>query len=349
MASSGGGDNWAWLGLLKWSLNYVDGTSDSPVEPMSEEKRKFLEQVMNDGIVDPSKRLQELLAQLTIDLKDTSKEDSIIEALEEVRDICEQIDFARYFVNMNGLLFLLGCIAQIEVAKSIRLECLKVLSTLAQNNPPVQQKLLESKGLDSLVGLYMTQSNENDPQGSFRTLILQALSCTVRGHAVGEESFCQSRVCRHVIELSLNPESPLKVQRKGVFGLRALITSDLSSTQRVRDFSGCLNRCVELVEHQDVEVREASLGLLLQVLQQRNSVDGVMSHAEQLAVVGVQRIQEVRQMKDDDKELHEHELDLWETLLVEFAKKPTDAVVVESPPLLLTGRPTDDPGTDLPQ
>ena len=69
--SSGGSDSgnspFAWLGLLKWSLAYTDGTSSdqSNALPMSEEDRTFLEKVMAEGIVDEGERMKTILKDLT--------------------------------------------------------------------------------------------------------------------------------------------------------------------------------------------------------------------------------------------------------------------------------------------
>jgi hsp70-interacting protein len=404
MASAGGGGNpsWAWLGLLKWSLSHVDGTrpSDETMAPMSEEKRKFLEMVMTEGIVDPSKRMQELLAKLTdalyvfkqVALQETSDhsvpdaalsveeskadvldQDGMVDALEEIRDIVEQIDYAQYFVKMNGLPFLLGCIAERRgVPAAVRLQCLKVLSTSAQNNPPVQQAMLDTGALDVLVGFYVAEADapENDPNGNMRAMILQTLSCTVRGHVVGEESFCQSQVCRAVVAnaLGLGPQGtvtmpPLKLARKAVFVLRALVTSDISSRKRVKDFNNAILRTIDFVDFQnmeDLELREASLSLLLQILQQGNSVDGIVSQTRQLVGLAVVRVAQIRQMdaSSEEGELYSQEKDLWESVLMELAKKPCDAAIdaqlaqeahTSSAPLMLGGRPPDDPCTDLAQ
>ena len=61
-------DNWAWLGLLKWSLTYVDGTVPSEESPnykeMSTEDKKFLEEVMKDGIINEGERMKTILNHL---------------------------------------------------------------------------------------------------------------------------------------------------------------------------------------------------------------------------------------------------------------------------------------------
>ena len=64
-SSSTGNDPWAWLGLLKWSLQYSDGTKDTPASPMSDEDRAFLEKVMKEGIIDENERMRYILDQAT--------------------------------------------------------------------------------------------------------------------------------------------------------------------------------------------------------------------------------------------------------------------------------------------
>ena len=58
------GDQFAWLGLLKWTLNHTDGTSDSPAAKMTAEDQKFLETVMRDGVVNEGDRMRNILLQL---------------------------------------------------------------------------------------------------------------------------------------------------------------------------------------------------------------------------------------------------------------------------------------------
>lgn len=167
-------NNGAWLGLLKWSLAYSDGTrpSSESLAPMSEEDRKFLESVMQDGIIDEGKRMKAILAELTLALdpllkkkfsnkkeKNTAvdefhrKEEDLLELLFELQDIVEQIDYARAFMSMGGIPFLLGCASERSVvSSSLRQGCLGILATMAQNNPPVQETLLVSENGLSVLG-----------------------------------------------------------------------------------------------------------------------------------------------------------------------------------------------------
>jgi len=189
MSETESNNNNAWLGLLKWSLNYVDGTVPSNesegFKEMSKEDRAFLEEVMKNGIVDEGERMKTILSSLvayldnilkgssggeskdeTIDATSTSKDDVVLvvsedEALvllEDLQFIVEQIDYAKSFAAMGGIEFLIGFSAQKEnVSKTIRSACLTALSTLCQNNPPAQYMMLEHGAILKLLQLYSAE------------------------------------------------------------------------------------------------------------------------------------------------------------------------------------------------
>ncbi len=108
MNNPGGPD---WFGLLKWSLSYSDGTQASPVTPMSEEDRKFLEQVMQSCVKDEVMAMKDALSYLYEAGKkaqeqggemDEAEEEACIDKIEEVKDITEQVDMAETFVKTRG-------------------------------------------------------------------------------------------------------------------------------------------------------------------------------------------------------------------------------------------------------
>merc|ERR1712232_1320619 len=94
------------------------------------------------------------------------EESTILDLLQELRDIIEQIDYARAFCALKGLNFILGIISSslttttststststmvagtttkknktIDIIpQSIQMMCLGILSTLCQHNPQVQK------------------------------------------------------------------------------------------------------------------------------------------------------------------------------------------------------------------
>jgi hypothetical protein len=332
---------------------------------MSAEDKAFLEKVMTDGIIDPGKRMKELLLQLTESLQrlcscDVNKQDdedeepemSLINLMVELQDIVEQIDYANDFVKMNGLPFLCGCTCDNGIPVTIRKQCLRILATLAQNNPPVQQAMLDYGALDKLCNLY-TQIMEDDESGTFRTLLIQALSCMVRSHVVGEETFCRvgrELIIHQAIGLT-NVDSPRNVRRKMLFLVRALLTSDYSSRQRVQDFSAVIHHTIVsfLDQEEDWELREETLGLLLQILQQKHSMDEVWRERDIVLDWLVPRINTLRAHPSEEY-CTDEELELSESLLSELSKdlsshnvaitvSDDDSLIQNSPIMMLEGAP----------
>ena len=187
----------AWLGLLKWSLAYTDGTSDTSPSPMDPEKKAFLEKVMKEGIIDEGERMTTILKEASGILEDWTvaqkavtpeQEEHVQVLLEELRGIVEQIDYARMFAAVSGLPFLLGMIEEQEsIPRSVRMLALGILSTMAANNPPVQQQLLEVGSIRILTQVFFDAAEDYPLQAR----IVQAISANIRSHEVAESVFCQ--------------------------------------------------------------------------------------------------------------------------------------------------------------
>lgn len=387
-----------WLGLLKWSLQYTDGTRPSEESPtaMSDEDRAFLESVMRDGIVNEGERMRVVLSELAAYAASASSssgndEDDAraVGLLEELSDVVEQVDHARALSVMGGTAFLLGVVAGDvgggRVPASVRRSCASTLATAAQNNPPVQERALrDENALGALGGAFLratAAAAEEDPDGVARAALLKALSCVVRGHAVGEESLCRDERSRSVLGLGLGavaltptdgatppPPPPPRLRLRALFLLRALLTSDTSSRRRVRDFENCVRKVVEglLLDDHDDEgdavadaVRELSLGLVSQILSQKRSVDAVLDDKDALVAKGVFRVSALRRRRTDrrgDPPAEEDaETRLWEDVLVRLSRSERDADDEEEktndtndaePTLAIAGPPATNTGTD---
>ena len=391
MADSGGPNTpWAWLGLLKWSLSYTDGTSPSgeAFQPMSDEDKAFLESVMKDGIIDEGERMKTILSDMTAaleqmrnhfdiegsksqgDVEDTKndfpdmKEEDIVELLHELQDIVEQIDYARAFSAMGGLQFLLGCASERDVVPcAIRSSCLGVLATLCQNNPPVQDSMLNQNSARILADLYFSELlpegvGVNEPDGVLLGKVVQAMSCSIREHAAAEEGFCNEVYGRRVIELGLGLHSrnemvakpPTTLRKRCLFFLYALVTSDTSSIGRVKSFEPCIKHLacnfLDPSLETEFEIREMALQLLDQLMKQKRMIDMTVEMKGKIVGLGIRRIKEIREMEGEDREFAQVELDLWESLIVEVARigallghgedahAPTE---ISNPPSLLEG------------
>jgi len=312
---------------------------------MSEEDKAFLEAVMREGIIDENERMKVILKQVTETMEKwkTSKftkeeEDSTEELLQELRDIVEQIDYARAFAAMKGLVFLLGCAGERErMPKSTRILCLGILATLSQHNPPVQKELLELGSVKLLSDLYFVEDEQSDEDsdGQLRARILQAISANVRSNELAETVFCQVDQAVSLLEAGIgkNKNVPAVVCKRALFFLRALITSDFASRDRVRQFSSCIEHAIDCfllsqltTTQASAELTEMALTLTEQILQQKKSVNAILDRKNALISLGSQRVAALRNMEGDEKEYAQVELVLWLEILalVESATPDVD-------------------------
>lgn len=352
-----------WLGLLKWSLAYSDGTKPSgDTKPMNKEDKEFLEKVMREGIVDEGERMKSILADLTTSLEallggDSSAptatageegeektkelgEEDMLELLQELRDIVEQIDYARAFMALGGIPFLLGCATHDSadgrpaMPASLRKGALGVLSTMCQNNPSVQLSLLEHGHLPQLLQLFLDHTPGADGSGgddAVREKALQAVSASVRGHATAEHVFCQNDQGTAALQLGLGmtmrvpkPSAPLRT--RALFFLRALLLADDAGADRYARFGDAVSFvCTHGVDEaweEDGNVREMGLALLAQLLQREAAAPAVLRHRDRLGAGGVRRIAAIRALPEggEEREYASLELEAWEALLVALSE-----------------------------
>merc|ERR1712232_423629 len=341
MGTSAPDEQWAWLGLLKWSLSYSDGTkpsSDSIV--MSEEDKQFLEEVMKNGILDENERMKYILKQMTIAMEGfkSSSTNINIEELEdlllELRDIVEKIDYARAFCSLKGLPFLIGSVQERKVPESIRIACLGILATVCQNNPPVQIQLLELGAIRILSDIFFSETDQN-----VKAKAVQAISANVRNHATAESVYCETEQAAALVAqgLGVSGEVSEQLKKRTLFFLWALITSDFSDQSRVRKFEASTAFVADhfLDETNSSEIREISLQFLNRVLEQKLSVNVLLGTRKNAIVgIGVKRVSTLRGLVGDEREYAAVELEQWEALLLNLSR-----IAPDPRPLITAGQP----------
>ena len=359
MSSGGGGDPWAWLGLLKWSLSYSDGTKDNSdtMTPMTPEDRAFLELVMKEGIIDENERMKFILKQATLAMEYFQKceleqdssivkseeeppisDDALEDLLQELRDIVEQIDYARAFLSLKGPPFLLGCVSETKaVPETIRLACFGILATVSQNNPPVQKELLELGALKTYSDLFHLNGEEDTTTTSMplKARIMQATSSCVRAHEVAETVFAHLEQAPALMAAGLDPkfEPSSSLQSRTLFFLRALVTSDTATRIRVHTFAGPIVCVIDhyLQESNTPDLRETALALLVQLLEQKKSVNAILLRKESLVALGVQRISALRALTGEARDFAQTELESWTSLMILLARATPDQESSSSP------------------
>lgn len=350
--SGGGGDPWAWLGLLKWTLAHQDGTrpSDESMTPMSKEDREFLEKVMKEGIIDENERMKVILQEFSKamdyyrsqqqppknDVEEMKEEppistEDLEDLLQELRDIVENIDWARAFVSIKGLNYLMGAItvtpdgAGVDaIPESIRNLCLGILATLAQNNPPVQKELLEMGAIKALSDLFLA---EHTPVTT-KARIMQSLSAVVRNDELTEGVFDRLPQSPGLMVQGLDMDPGISndsLRSKTLFFLSAFLTADTATSVRAEKFAGAIAMIAGpqyLGERSDSSLRESSIGLLRQLLERHMSIPLLLERKDMLASLGVQRISQLRASADTREDAHvtQQELNDWESFLILLAR-----------------------------
>jgi hsp70-interacting protein len=313
-------DPWAWLGLLKWSLSYSDGTHASNVQALSPEDKAFLEAVMKEGIIDENERMKEILREVTNIFENwrtsadrsCSDKDTVEMLLQELRDIVEQIDYARAFAAMKGLGFLLGSVQEQSIPQSTRSNCFGIIATMCQHNPPVQKELLEMGSLKIFSDLFF----QDDGQVNLRPKILQAMSANVRSHDLAEAVLCELPQSIEIFRLGLR--QPETIQRT-LFFLHALVTSDSADSNRIQKYSEIVAFVMDQFLLQDApqsEITELALSMITQLLEQNKNIDEIRLRKNVLISKSIQRVADLHKLSGQEKEYAQMELDLWENLLL---------------------------------
>merc|ERR1712232_535323 len=222
------------------------------------------------------------------------------------------------FAAMGGLTFLLGCASEPTqiIPTTIKSHCLGVLATLCQNNPSVQYNLLELGAMKTLVTLYNNSSSSQSIQ--IQTKVVQTLSCMIRNHAMAEHIFCQDEMSIQVLEsgLGLSTDTTTTtsaLQKRCLFFLQALVTSDTADKKRLQTFTPCLNFIItKFLTCDNVELREMTLSMVLRLFQQDAQI--LTHHTNLLQTIGTQRISTIQSLTGEELDFAQEELYHWQTL-----------------------------------
>ncbi|KAE8906730.1 hypothetical protein PF005_g15766 [Phytophthora fragariae] len=266
-------DQAKWQALMKWTMKHTDGTTPTEATPISEDKRRFLEKVMNEGVIDENERVKDILRILEGEdprLVFASEDGDIADEgdgvspeelaqykdalLDELLTRIDQIDNAQNFVKMGGLRVMTNVIHTYE-QPSTRALAAEVCSVVVQNNPFCQDAAVES----GLLEVLCTQARE-DKDVTCRVKALLGISCLVRHHAAAEKRFLGDS-CKGLELLLQNLESAadIRLQRKSLFFLRYLIRTTRSTADLVLQKSLFIQSAAAFITHEDVDLCESSL------------------------------------------------------------------------------------------
>ncbi|CEG37423.1 Armadillo/beta-catenin-like repeat-containing protein [Plasmopara halstedii] len=266
-------DQAKWQALMKWTMKHTDGTTPSVATPISEDKRRFLEMVMNEGVIDETERIKDILRimegedpRLVFAAADgtvaTDSDDSSPEELDQYKDTLleelltriDQIDNAQNFVKMGGLRVMTNVIQKYTQASSRALAA-EVCSIVVQNNPICQDAAVDFGLLEVLCTL---AREDNDM--TCRVKALLAISCLVRHHNAAEKRFL-GEICKGLDLLRQNLENAtdIRLQRKSLFFLRYLMRNNRATADQVLQMDFFVQSVAAFINLKDIDLCESAV------------------------------------------------------------------------------------------
>lgn len=346
-----------WKGLLKWSLQYHDGTAPTDSAPMSEEKRKFLEDVMASLVVDESKRIVEIIDMLMDGIGGALEqdEDRVEEIFDELEDIVCQIDYANFFIKLNGL-FAISELLKSE-SELMRERALSIVSTVAQNNPEAQAAVHNFQGKAFFTGLIEHCRVETD--GRAKAACLSGVSAVLTNFEAAENTFFESEGLRTLAETISGAEDRdgNLAGRKANFVAKKFFMLDNPRAEKTRMLAdSLLGPLIGATGVEDDDRREKALEAIAPLLGALAEVGAAVGEADRSALLQMRRARAER-LAAVPAEGAEAERELWASVMaaLDGAGPSGSAGVADpvaetgaaetEPPVLMIGMPAE----NLPQ
>eukprot|EP00981_Chlorochromonas_danica_P007522 scaffold1767_cov178-Ochromonas_danica.AAC.27 len=255
-----------WLGLLRWSLAYQDGTQTSQFNQLSEQDREWLGSVLKEVVKDEAERMNEIILSLQEKHQSGAFQSQQTEAfslLEELQDIIEQTaaapsggqDSRASYSSQAGR----GRPRHFDTKQSCRARQPCKAGCFGETDGSLPGgsgcfPLLE--GEMNLFSHPISTQPHPHPFSPPPEQVHYAVSCLVRGHALLEEKFFQSFFLSYLSHIASLPDH-LPLFHKAFFLSSSLISSDTATADRVE-------RMVDLLL--PLVVRQPSKDILLTLL-----------------------------------------------------------------------------------
>ncbi|XP_055920685.1 uncharacterized protein LOC129952223 [Eupeodes corollae] len=199
-------------GILKYAITNSKTEDGSQTftgnEQLDSERKQFLENAIKSMTVDVIGELERAIH--ILELKESTIEDKI-EALNIVRDLAGNIDFANNFIQIGGSKVVFDCLKNTN--PKLRICAAYVIAELSQNNPFCQKHFLQAGALQELI---VCTKEDGDVASSS----MHAISALVRNFEDGSAKFIELGGLECLLERLHSENSRVFV--KACFLLRAL-------------------------------------------------------------------------------------------------------------------------------
>lgn len=179
-----------------------DQSNNQSTREISPEKRQFLEEALKSRSVNPNEEMKKCIDCLK---NQNETEERRLEALETLRDWCEDINFSIDYHKMNGYGLLFDLMN--DKNEEVRALACDFVGTLAQNNEYCQESLLRMEIMKPLL-----EKLCNDDDKNVKIKALYAISCLIREYPKGLEMFLTYNGVQALVNTIKIPNEKIKLK-----------------------------------------------------------------------------------------------------------------------------------------
>ncbi|XP_039100169.1 hsp70-binding protein 1 isoform X2 [Hyaena hyaena] len=308
-------------GLLQMAITAGSQEPDPPPEPMSEERRQWLQEAMSAAFrgqreeVEQMKNCLRVLSQPAPSLAgeaDLAADQQEREgALELLADLCENMDNAADFCQLSGMHLLVGRYLEAGPA-GLRWRAAQLIGTCSQNVAAIQEQVLGLGALRKLLRLL-----DRDASDLVRVKALFAISCLVREQEAGLLQFL--RLDGFSVLMRAMQQQVQKLKVKSAFLLQNLLVGHPEHKGTLCSM-GMVQQLVALIRTEHSPFHEHVLGALCSLV--TDFPQGVRECRE--PELGLEELLRHRVQLLQQHEEYQEELEFCEKLLQTCFSSPTD-------------------------
>uniref|UniRef100_A0A2K5VNF5 Hsp70-binding protein 1 n=1 Tax=Macaca fascicularis TaxID=9541 RepID=A0A2K5VNF5_MACFA len=307
-------------GLLQMAITAGSEEPDPPPEPMSEERRQWLQEAMSAAFRGQREEVEQMKSCLRVlsqpmpptagEAEQAADQQEREGALELLADLCENMDNAADFCQLSGMHLLVGRYLEAGAA-GLRWRAAQLIGTCSQNVAAIQEQVLGLKPC-SCCGCWTA-----DACDTVRVKALFAISCLVREQEAGLLQFL--RLDGFSVLMRAMQQQVQKLKVKSAFLLQNLLVGHPEHKGTLCSM-GMVQQLVALVRTEHSPFHEHVLGALCSLV--TDFPQGVRECRE--PELGLEELLRHRCQLLQQHEEYQEELEFCEKLLQTCFSSPTD-------------------------
>ncbi|CAF1528329.1 unnamed protein product [Adineta ricciae] len=304
--------------LFQWTVkntaeeDAAAAATTTDVEPMTAEKREWLNNALENMTVNPVERLKLCISKIKdAEVNEAQKK----EFLDELCHWAEELDLAKDFFTIGGLDILAPLLDHSD--DQIRIQICSLIATLVQNNDHCQRIIVQS-GLQQKLLKIVEESNNAD----LKTKAVTAISALIRGYTLGQLQLQKYQGAKVLIKALSSPIPRLQIK---LCFLMNTICSSSAQMKKIFYENGALEELIRLFNNEACPDHQHILETILTLSSAKpNALFSLAERDSALVEQFQQKLNERRQVIQNSEE--EDEINLINqirVLLTSSASEPT--------------------------